>query len=230
MSFKSTSNIEEPVVTETPDARHHDSITTHPAFGQINITRQSGYGALYGSDFEHHNCISIEISTSELQRGLSYDRYFPRQTKIKIALSEAQWATFVSSVGQGGGVPCTIQRDERGMIPGLPPPKARTDQFAGELRQKMEHALTEAKEMRAMIAGMGLSQKKQGELISKLSSIERSIDGNATFVAEQFDEHMENTIEAAKVEIRGYHAGLVQQAGMAALASQGPIMLPGEDK
>lgn len=226
MSFKSNFRIEEPVTVETPD-RHSDTVTTHPAFGQISITRQSGYGALYGSDFEHHNCISIEITGSELVRAHSNDRYSQREVKLKLALSEAQWATFVSSVSQGGGVPCTIQRDHTGALPGLPAPKPRTEQFSAELRKTMEGALESANELETMILGMGLSKKKQDELLSKVHAVTRKIDGSATFVAEQFDEHMENTIEAAKSEMLGYHNGMIQQAGMAAIAAQSaPIMLP----
>lgn len=231
MTFKSTYSIEEPVTV--PGDHLSDTVTTHPAFGQISICRQTGSrGALYGSDFDHSSVISLEITDSELHRGLSNDRYHSRKTKIKVAMSEAQFATLISSLNQGGGVPCTIQRDHTGMVNGIPSPKPRTEQFAAELAKAMERAVETTNSIEALVAKSGLSKKKADEILREVEGIRRQISGSVTFVADQFDEHMENTIEAAKVEIRGYHSGLVQQAGLAALSAQAqaPIMMPGGDE
>ncbi len=223
--------IEEPVTRIVEGSTISETVTTHPAFGQISICRQTGgRSALYGSDFDHQNAIALEITSSELHRNLSNDRYFPRDTKIKVAMSEAQFATLISSLNLGGGVPCTIQRDHTGMVNGLPPPKARTEQFAAELVKAMERAVETTKTIEALIGKSGLSKKKADELLREVQSVRRQINGNVTFVADQFDEHMENTIEAAKVEIGGYAAGLAQKMGIATLAGpNSPIALPGID-
>lgn len=227
MTFKNTSSVVEPVTT--PGGQHSDSVTTHPSFGQISICRQSGRGALYGSDFIHHNCITLEITTSELHRSLSNDRHFSRDTLVKVAMSEAQFATLMSGVNTGGGVPCTIQRDQNGMVPSLPNPKPRTEQFSAELRKSMARADEAAAELAQKLEGMGLSKKKLDDLLRDVSGIRRMIDGSVEFVADQFDEHMENTVEAAKVEVAGYTNALAHRMGVAAIASADPIMLPGRN-
>lgn len=230
-NFKSTYEIEEPITRVVEDSNLAETVTTHPAFGQISICRQTGSrSALYGSDFDHQSVISLEITGSELVRNLSNDRHHSRGTKIKIAMSEAQFATLISSLNLGGGVPCTIQRDHTGMVNGLPRPKPRTEQFAAELANAMERAVETTNALEALVEKAGLSKKKADEILREVDGIRRQISGSVTFVADQFDEHMENTIEAAKVEIGGYAAGLAQKMGIATLAGQhSPIALPGVD-
>src|SRR3954470_19367469 len=87
-----------------------EEIEKHPAYGQIAASRvTSGGGAtLYGSDFKHSNFITIRVHASEQHRSLSHDWHYARDMLCEVALSEAQWATFVSSLNAGMGVPCTL--------------------------------------------------------------------------------------------------------------------------
>lgn len=212
-------NIEEPVTTMKPGPGGMDhEVTTHPAFGQIVAMRVSGGANLYGSDFEHNAFMTIRIARSELHRNLSRDWHFAKEEIIEVALSEAQWATFVSAPNIGSGVPCTILHEGRVMTPGLPPPPSRAAQAQKEVRETLADSIRELDELDAMIDTMGLSQKKANELKSKVRAARQELSSNHKFVAESFDEHMEETVEKAKVEIHGYMTSVIQRASIAALS------------
>ena len=134
--------IEQPI-TKTVKGASGDprTVTTHPAFAQIAASRVSGHTALYDSDFRHNAYMTIKIRTSELHRNLHHDWHFDREEIIEVALSEVQWATFVSAPNMGSGVPCTLQRLNGKQIPQLPDPESRADQFNAEMRNHINQCL-----------------------------------------------------------------------------------------
>ena len=113
---------QEPVETREGDTHDRTSRFDHPAFAQIAAHRFTCTPAmpLYGSDFGHHHAVSITIRRSQLNRNLSHDWHFGREELIEVHLSEAQWASFVSSMNSGDGVPCTINHLERKRVPRFP--------------------------------------------------------------------------------------------------------------
>jgi hypothetical protein len=210
--------IEEPTVKEHSD----EVVTTHPAFGQIGASRVSGDTYLYGSDFAHHHYVTISISRSELHRNLNRDWHFGRNELIEVALSEAQWATFVSSMNVGSGVPCTIQHVAHQMTPGLPAPQKQVDKFAQEMKDTMAEMMANVETMRKEVKELGISQKKAAALDMNLQVLHGRLESNYSWVAKQFDEHMETTVEKAKVEVNAYVINQVQRAGLQALKA--PIL------
>jgi hypothetical protein len=211
-------NIEEPTVV-TGDK---NSVTTHPAFGQINACRVNGSTNLYGSDFTHDGFITITVNASELNRDLSQDRHHSCEQLIQLSLSEAQWATFVSSLNNGSGVPCTLGwLTGKGWLPRLPNPKSRADQFGKEFQQDFDQALTALDELEAVLHTCGLSKKKIDDLVRRTRTAKAKITSSAPFVVDQFANHMEAETERAKVEIHGYIQNVIQRAGVSALV--GPV-------
>lgn len=207
----------------------------HPAYGQIGASRVSGARTLYGSDFVHQNYVSIHISRSGLERSLSRDWYSAGDELIRVDLSEAQWATFVSAMNMGSGVPCTLSRLGREGIPEIPY-RAEAKQFKKEVRADIEASLSSLKKLRAKIedAASGLSKQKKETLLGDLNVAVREIGENLPFVAEQFDEHIETMIEKAKVEVHGYMQNVIARAGIEALSASPRDILaleaPREDK
>ena len=221
-------NIEEPITKPVPrPGDMEETVTTHPAFGQISASRRQGSSNLYGSDFTHNGYITITIKTSELHRTLSNDWHFETGQLIEVALSEAQWASFVSSLNQGSGVPCTLEWIAgKGRLPRLSNPKSRADQFSKEFQKDFDEALEALDDLEAALAASGLSKKKIDDLLGKARKAKARINDSAPFVTKQFGEHMENEMENAKVEIHSYLQNLIQRAGVAALAGPSdPIVL-----
>ena len=222
--------IEQPKVEQiTGIGNYGETKATPPAFGQVSAARVNGRANLYGSDFSHNGYVTLSIKGSELRRSLSRDWHFEREQIIEIALSEAQWATLVSSLNNGGGVPCTLMwQQEKGLIPRLPDPEKRVDQFTAEMQEDFADAVAAVDVLKEQIKGMGLSKKRTDELISQADLVSKKLTSSAPFVAEQFAEHMEEEVERAKVEIHGYASQLFQRAGVTALAGEGPLVLTDE--
>jgi hypothetical protein len=213
--------------TQKPDEHVRDDgtrVLSHPAFGQIRLSRASGRQALYGSDFEHQHFVILEICGSELHRSLSNDWHHQTRHKIEINMSEAQWATFVSSMGQGGGVPCTISYDHEGMKPGITLPDRR-EQFKGEADEVTARAVKALEQLDAELEGMSLPKGKTAAIRSSLTTARRALDNALPFVADQFSEHIERTVEKAKVEIHGYMGHVMQCHGLAHMQDQAPLLI-----
>lgn len=195
---------------------------THPAYGQIAVSRISGHAYLYGSDFEHPNYVVVRINESQLNRSLSRDWAFSRKGIIEVAMSEAQWATFVSSFNQGSGVQCTIQnREGEGSVPGIPAPN-RTAKFNAEANEDLQDIRRELNELRQKLEEntAGLSKAKAQDLLKHVNLSIRAVSDSLPFVASQMEEHMENVVEAAKAEVHGYLSAQINRAGLAALGAK----------
>lgn len=212
--------IEHPTV-EQQDGPTGGTVTKHPAFAQIGASRVSGGKRLYGSEFQHQNYVCIRIHPSEMHRTLSNEWAFARNIPyIEVALSEAQWATFVSSMNVGHGVQCTLQYKDGQSIPQLPDPKPQREHFKEDVKTAFEKGLGRLDETKAMIEGMKISQKAKDELVKQLGLVAQAMTSNLPFVLDQFDQHMETTVEKAKVEINAYATGAIMRAGIKALGGE----------
>lgn len=203
---------------------------THPAFGQIAASRvSSGQGQwLYGSDFKHRHFMAITISRSEMTRSLSSDWPFPRQEIIRVAMSEQQWATFVSTPNTGSGACCTLERLEGQMIPELAGINDRRDQFAEEMRKTLDRPVKAMQDLHAAIDGLKVSEVKKKELHDLVNLAERNLGPNCGFVSDQFGKHMEHVIEASKTEIAAHMEAVLVGAGLKALGAESPLVLEEE--
>ena len=194
---------EQPTVEQNP-SRHTDSVERHPAYAQIGASRVSGSACLYGSDFRHQHYVTISIHASELNRSLSRDWPFAREEYIEVALSEAQWATFVSAMNVGQGVQCTLNHLQGRSIPQIPEPPNRRDKFTREAADDMRQAVASLTELRQQIDALGVSKKAKDALLSTLHITERAMTDSLPFVAKSFTEHVESVTEHAKVEVNAY--------------------------
>lgn len=190
-----------------------ESVERHPAYAQIGASRVSGNSCLYGSDFRHHHYITISIHASALNRGLNRDWPFAREEYIEVALSEAQWATFVSAMNIGQGVQCTLTRRNGALIPPIAEPPQRRQQFKQEMAGHMKDIRQAAARLKGLIEKGG-GKAAMREEIDKLM---RELGPNLEFVASQFSEHVENTAEAGKAEVAAFLINAITRAGLESL-------------
>ena len=206
--------------TITVETRRGSSSTyqriDHPAFAQIQVSRINGHKVLYNSDFNSRNYIALRIHKSEMIRDLSHDWHHEKEQYIEVAMSEAQWATLVSSLNSTA-IPCTLTYLLGQCIDRLPEPTNRINQFGSELSKHLGKAVEQLTELRKTISSLGLSKVKTENLLSMLSSAQANIMSNAQFVENSFNEHMENQVEKAKCEANAYLYHVVQRAGLDAL-------------
>jgi hypothetical protein len=218
------------------DETHGDRYT-HPAFGQISVSRVSGgHTSLYDSDFGHRGYVVVRIARSELCRSLSRDWHFSSglltNQIAEIAMSEAQWATFVSSFNSGSGVPCTLQVVHGEQQPGLPP-RDEKDQYAPEVQARIDRASAALEALKNDLAAgtTGMPKGKAAAMMEHVDTALREFRSNVPFVVKSFGEHVETRMEKAKVEIHGWMNATVQRAGLQAITQRegSPLLLERDD-
>lgn len=199
---------------------HDDYVEEHPAYALIGASRMTSTPghALFGSDFLHQHFIRIAIRPAEVARGLSNDWVHGTRTPyIEVDLSEAQWATFVSSMNVGDGVPCTTTfLADSGFVPGIVPDTNRRDQFNSEVADTLRDAIAKLEEVRDAAPTKALR--------SKVDLAIQELRSNLPFVARQFDEHAEKTVERAKMEVNAYTTRMLMRAGLAALDGEEALL------
>lgn len=220
-------NFEAPVTTENNDPMG-GSTTTHPAYAQICASRVSGHANLYGSEFNHQHYVSVRIHKSEHRRTLSNDWHYARGELIEVSMSEAQWASFVSGMNVGHGPCCTIQHINCKPVPQLPDPKVTTAHFRAEIAEVYREAQAELIAIAGEL-GEAIGKRKAEEIRRRVQIVAGRVVGSAVFVADQFDEHMENTTEKAKIEVNAFVESAINRAGLQAIANGTAVLsLPGE--
>jgi len=195
---------QDPVITNGSALHAEDKTYNHPAYGMIGAYRTSGRSVLYGSDFVHDHYITVRIKHSDMRRGLSNDWYHGGKEIVEINLSEAQWAAFVSSMNVGDGVPCTLSYIQGQTVPGIPEVINRKIQFSSELESNMKGAVAALKELAERIETSKLSGRAKDDLNGLVHKAIMEIGSNSEFVAEQFGEHMEESVSRAKTEIAAF--------------------------
>ena len=208
---------------------HDDYTESHPAYAVIGASRvtSSPGEALFGSDFRHQNYIVVRIARADLHRGLSSDRISSagRLPIIELALSEAQWATFLSTLNVGDGVPCTLSFAEGARVPGIEPDTDRRAQFNAEIDERLERAMSAITAAETAVEGSKLGVREKAALKAQIETAIRELRDNTLFVARSFDEHAEKTVERAKIEVAAYVSSTVARAGLAAVAGQPVLQL-----
>ncbi len=217
--------IEQPVIREE-GGPVGGTVASHPCFAQIQANRVSSTGeTLYDSEFRHHHFIRVSIRRSTLHRSLANDQTMAGDELILVALSEAQWASFISSLNIGEGTPCTMQRLGGKLVPGLPIPSKSTEKFSDDLKKTLGEIQDEIQQISQALTDGAIGKTRARELQKRLDHAAHRLTGSTGFVADMFDEHMEGTVEKARVEVNAYATAVVQRAGLQALSQGAPLTL-----
>ena len=182
---------------------------THPAFGMIGASRVSGRAVLFDSDVEHDHFVILRVSRATRKRDLHRD-WIPggRKELNEVAMSEAQWASMVSSMNTSG-VPCTIQYTEKdGTVPGLDF-ESRLDLTHREVRDKTREALAEVLE-----AFEAVKEKPTKANIRDLEIRMANLPGSMQFAAKSLTEHAENVVQKSRADIEAFVINKARQVGL----------------
>jgi hypothetical protein len=202
----------------------------HPAFGMIGASRGSSTPGqvLFDSDIRHGNTVRITISRASRRRDLHRDWLFGNDEFVEVELSEAQWASFVSSMNVGSGVPCTIRRTENeARVPELPY-DPRLAHSMDEVKGKA--AETFAKIKKAMEEYDALDPKAPAKdrraALGKIRNSVEHAEGNLAFATQSLTEHAENVVQRARADIEAMVVDKAAQLGLTAGQSAGLLELP----
>jgi hypothetical protein len=210
----------EPTRVDTGDGPLRGIEETHPAWGLIGANRvsHSPPGAtLFDSDIQHQYSVVVRIATASRRRDLSHDWLHREDEFVEVEMSEAQWASFVSSMNSGQGVPCTIRRREDEVnVPGVYY-APRLQESIAEVRgaaeravEKITKAFAEVEEAFDSNAGKKVLREK----IRDLSFAIGHMPANATFAAESLNEHAENVVQKARADIEAMVLTKAHQLGL----------------
>lgn len=208
---------------------------THPSYGFVQVSRTSGHAALFGSPFTHQHYMTLSIGRSTRQRSHGRDWHFGGMhgELVEIALSEAQWAHMVSSVGMGGGVPCTLQ-----YVGGQPmercPEQEDVERFHEDIekdaRAAMKFMNDAIEKMQALADDKAPTKEKRKEVLGALVTAQRKMADAAPYMVKSLSEHMDKVVQSAKTEVEAYVHATIVESGIQRLAevngSPPPLTFP----
>lgn len=198
---------------------------THPAFGKIQVSRTySGRGeSLFGSQLKHNTMLHITISNAAVVADLHKECILERGRICEFYMTEAQWANFISSIGNGSGTPITFQRKREGdmcAVPGIKEEPTTKTHFQSELKKLLDEYLQLARNLSAQLddfANNPASKVKKSDL-KAMANMADHLSGllalNVSYMETAFNKQMDKNINAAKMEIEGFLAGLTQSLGV----------------
>lgn len=190
----------------------------HPAFGHIKINRVSATPGvtLFDSEIRHQHFVTITVSGASCKRDLNHNWIHEGKALLEIEMSEAQWASFVSSPNTSG-VPCTIKRTETDwQVPGLPH-RPVLGQSLKETREAADQAFEGIKDaFDAYEAAIKGPAKERNEALRNLRAAIHNATANVVFAASSLNKHAENTVQKARADVEAMVLRAVQQHALEA--------------
>ena len=185
----------------------------HPAYGMIGASRVSHSPpgkVLFQSDVRHQHYVVLRIDRASRARQGGRDWvYSPGFGDIvEVSMSEAQWASFVSSMNTAG-VPCTIEKTEAG------------GEMAGlEFDQRLELSVRETeRSAHAAFAEIQEAFKVAQEKPTKanMRTLQARIENapkNVEFAAKQLTKHAEDVVQHARADVEAMIAAKARELGI----------------
>ncbi|ENR9964006.1 hypothetical protein ACEXTD_002990 [Salmonella enterica] len=213
-----------PTVTEN---EMEEVITSHPAYGQVSVSRTTTTGQrLYGSDLSHKEVITLTFSESEqierdgvIRHRLAEGRR--RSPLLKITLSPAQWATMITSFGMSDGVPCTINSLIRGDYecqPEIGYIESTRERYERQIREASEREMAKLKEKLealALLVAKGKAGKRElEEVYQSLSGAIGNLPVNLAFSTQLMQESMDKIVSHGKAELEASAIGVAARLGI----------------
>ena len=205
MTARKTGNFDGPMVTELRVDERGDE--THESWLLIRAAHISGTPVrLFDSELTHHNWIQVTVSRCSRRRELKHDRLHPTEVLLEMSMSQAQWGAFVSSFGQGGGVPASLTYlTGVGRIPQAVP-ESRLEQSHKEVREAGEQAVEKMQaaydEVMAVFEAGG-GKRAMREALRGLETAISHVPANMAYAAKTLTEHAENVVTKARADIEG---------------------------
>lgn len=185
----------------------------HPAFGAISLHNyRGGDGQCFMSNVKHPSRIAIVIHTAVMDRRLSHDDHHAKERIIEVEMTPVQWAEFVSSVGQGSGVPCTIKWDrDTGMYPSIDmdSENARNrEEIEIELKGLASAIRTVVEDTRETLVAARVSKPKIEAILAPMNALARTLGDRLPFARSMMDESIERAVHEAKKVVEAHASGL----------------------
>lgn len=186
----------------------------HPAWVLVGASRTSHSppgAVLFDSDIRHQHYVVVRVKRATRKRNLNRDWLGARETIVEFAMSEAQWASFVSSMNSGEGVPATLLLDASAgefEVPGTPY-QPRLAESIDEVRGAASKAQRKVEE--------AFAAYRARKTAANLRDLEIAIDHmtpNMEFAAQSLTEHAENVVQRARADVEAFVSAKARQLGL----------------
>ena len=210
----------------------------HPSFATLAFSRTFQSPApLFGSSIKHSNVIRMTLYHASQTRGLNKDWIHGQSIIAEAEMSYSQFVEAITNMNVGFGVPCTLRYLQgEGQIP-RPDFEDKTALFKEELQTSIQDeqekitALTQ--EVSTILEKKSIGKADRERIRNIFLSLVNLQNNIIPFMASQFHEEMNATIQSAKGEIEAFmqnkmHSLLQEniQAQLAASDEQLHIELP----
>lgn len=194
-----STDIEPIVLTERGDE-------THPSWIVIRANRISSSPPgirLFDSEINHQHFVRVTIQRCTRKRELHKDWIHPTQLLAEVDMSMAQWGGFVSSFGDGSGVPVTLAYFNGEQIPEAPYESriAESIQETKDAAARMVEKIAEAQAKVDEAFERGAGRKEMRSLLADVTRLVDQTPGNVKFAAESLTKHVENTVAKARGDV-----------------------------
>lgn len=194
-----------------PPTRDGEGRETHPGWGLIGASRVSAGGPgfpLFDSDIRHRHFVVVRLHRASRKRDLGRDWKHSDEKIVEIAMSEAQWASFVSTMNVGDGVPCTIESVGKERMPGV----EYEPRLALSMEEVQNAAVESMEEINAALAAY--KEHKTADNLRTLEARIRNAPANMEFAAKTLSEHAENVVQRARADIEAIVVSKAEQLGI----------------
>jgi hypothetical protein len=190
----------------------------HPGFGMIGASRISISNpgtTLFDSDIMHQHTVRVKISAASRKRDLGHDWIHSQKEYIEVELSEAQWASFVSSMNVGDGVPCSIRHLNGEILPEFP----HDPRLAHSIKETQEAANRAFDQIQAALAAYEAleptaSAKEKRNALGTLKATINNATPNVEFAGKTLTKMAENVVQKARVDIEAFVTTKARQLGL----------------
>lgn len=201
--------------------KEKDIVDRHESYGMIGFARIYGGGKrrLFGSSLrDHGSSMILRIHTAHRKHGLSEDRTFADKKLIEVELSSAQFATLLTTLNVGDGVPCTLKQIDGRKIEEPPDDEIELDRirngFVGRLERFRRYIGDHRRRAEALHKQGKATKGVIKEFVSILEQIEQEIESNIPFILDQFQDATEKVVSTAKAEVEAFVTGVVERTGL----------------
>lgn len=198
-----------------------DEVERHESFGMVGFNRIHGGGKrrLFGSPLrDHASSVILRIHGAHRRHGLSEDKVFADKELIEIELTSMQFATLLTTLNVGDGVPCTIRHV--GMKRLDPPPEEEIEVdriragFSDRLTRFHKYIRKHRKRLEEIVAEGRPTKGAMKEFAAIFEQVEQEVASNWGFVVDQFEEATDRIANVAKAEVDAFVTGVVQRTGL----------------
>jgi hypothetical protein len=196
---------------------------THPSWVAIRANRVSHSGPgkrLHDSEIRHQHYVIVTVRRLSRKRDLHRDWHFEYGVPlVEMSMSMAQWGAFVSSFGQGTGVPVTLDwYGPENYVPGEPTEAdSRLALSAAEVQKQTAKSIDAVESALADVLeafDAGVSKKALREKLNALTARVRNMPANAKFAADSLTEHTEAVVTKARFDIEAMVAQHAETLGL----------------